>query len=146
VHDYRIQSGETLSSISTTFYGSPAYYPAIVKANPGIDPQRLKVGTTIKLPDASAVKPSASDATHASARIPGSTAAPAAAIDANSEYKVQPGDSLHKIAVKLYGKSTEADKIYQLNKQMIGDDPHRLKVGQVLKLPEPPTVTTSASR
>jgi nucleoid-associated protein YgaU len=56
---------------------------------------------------------------------------------------VQPGDSLHKIALQLYGQSTKADRIYQLNKQMIGDDPHRLKVGQVLQLPDPPAAQPS---
>src|SRR5262249_20846810 len=110
-HTHRIQPGETLSSISTAAYGSPSFYPAIVKANPGIDPQRLKVGQTINLPDASAIKPSASDATHASAHIPaagtvgtaGTAASAAPTIDSTTEYRVQPGDSLHKIALKLYG-------------------------------------------
>ena len=148
-HTHRIQAGETLSSISTEAYGSPAYYPAIIKANPGIDPQRLKVGATINLPDASAVKPSnagagtpvsEAGAQHASAHIPGTAAV---TIDSTKEYRVLSGDSLHKISIKLYGRSGEADKIYQLNKQTIGEDPHRLKVGQVLKLPEPPTVATS---
>src|SRR5439155_1579906 len=90
---------------------------------------------------AAAPSADAQRASVASARIPGS----AAAIDPTKEYRVQPGDSLHKIAIKLYGKSTEADRIYQLNKQTIGDDPHRLKIGQILQLPEPPTVSTAAS-
>jgi nucleoid-associated protein YgaU len=152
---HRIQAGETLSAISTAAYGSPAYYPAIVRANPGIDPQHLKVGVTINLPDAAAVKPSGSggsaaagtvapdtgSAQHAAAHIPG-TAAPT--LDSSKEYRVKAGDSLHKISIKLYGRSDQADKIYQLNKQTIGDDPHRLKIGQVLQLPEPPTVSTTS--
>jgi nucleoid-associated protein YgaU len=102
---------------------------------------------TINLPDAATVKPAGAagagaeaDAQHASAHIPG-TAAPT--LDSSTEYRVQAGDSLHKISIKLYGRSGEADKIYQLNKQTIGEDPHRLKIGQVLKLPGPPTVATS---
>src|SRR5206468_574362 len=53
---HRVEAGETLSAISTAAYGSPAYYPAIIRANPGLDPQRLKIGMTINLPEASAVK------------------------------------------------------------------------------------------
>jgi nucleoid-associated protein YgaU len=103
---------------------------------------------TINLPDASAVKSTAGasaagEAQHASAHIPGSAAA---TIDSAHEYRVQPGDSLHKISIRLYGRFDQADKIYQLNKQLIGEDPHRLKVGQVLKLPQPPTVATNATR
>src|SRR5207248_4647678 len=79
-HTHRVQSGETYSSISIAAYGSPRFYPAIMKANPGIDPAHLKVGMTINLPDASSVKgataspagaqtASAGDAQQSSAKI-----------------------------------------------------------------------------
>ena len=53
---------------------------------------------------------------------------------------MQSGDSLHKISMKLYGKIDMVQKIYDLNKSAIGDNPAKLKLGQVLKLPQPPTV------
>jgi hypothetical protein len=31
------------------------------------------------------------------------------------------------------------DRIYEANKQVIGADPRRLKLGMILQLPEPPT-------
>jgi nucleoid-associated protein YgaU len=144
---HRIAQGETFASISTAAYGSSRYYPAIIKANPGVDPNHLKVGMTITLPDIGTpgvrpTTPSADEAVHASAHV--ASAAPG--IDATKQYRVQAGDSLYKISVKLYGKSDRADKIFQLNKQLMSDDPHKLKVGQVLQLPEPPTNTTAASR
>jgi nucleoid-associated protein YgaU len=152
---HRVQQGETFASISTAAYGSSKYYPAIMKANPGVDPAHLKVGMTINLPDIAspAVRPTASaapaaaaptgDAQRASAKV-----AAVAPIDATKEYRVQQGDSLYKISLKLYGKSDRANKIFELNKQSMGDDPHHLKVGQVLQLPEPPTQsqTSTASR
>jgi nucleoid-associated protein YgaU len=59
-------------------------------------------------------------------------------VDPRSEYRVQSGDSLHKIAVKLYGKIDMVDKIYELNKAAIGPNKAKLKLGMVLKLPEAP--------
>ena len=53
-------------------------------------------------------------------------------------YARRPLDRLDQevvIALRLYGKSTLANKLYELNKQTIGNDPARLKPGQVLRLP-----------
>jgi nucleoid-associated protein YgaU len=49
------------------------------------------------------------------------------------------GDNLYIISLRLYGKSTLAHRLYELNKQTIGNDPAKLKPGQVLQLPEPPS-------
>ena len=133
---HRVQDGETLSSIAVAAYGSASYYPHILRANPNLDPKKLKIGMTITLPDISSVKPP---------DVPGGAAAQHASateqkVDQSKEYKVQPGDSLYKISVKLYGKSEMQTKIYELNKEQIGADPAKLKLGAVLKLPSPPTV------
>jgi hypothetical protein len=37
------------------------------------------------------------------------------------------------------------DKLYELNKEVIGANPAHLKAGMVLKLPEPPTSGGSAT-
>ena len=131
-----VQPNETFSSISAAAYGSPNYWPAIVKANPKLDPNRMRVGTTVILPDLKDIK--TGPAQTASAKIAGSS--PVAAINPQKQYRVVPGDSMYKISVKLYGNSSMSTKIYDANKPMIGDDPARLKVGQVLQLPEPPTI------
>lgn len=126
-----IREGETLSTISATAYGSANLYPHILKANPGLDPAKLKIGQTINLPDiAQAKNDGIANAATAGARV---------TVDSNTEYKVAPGDSLYKISVKLYGKSDFSTKIYDLNKAAIGADPAKLKVGSVLKLPQAPT-------
>jgi nucleoid-associated protein YgaU len=134
---HTIREGETLSSIAISAYGSANLYPAIMRANPGVDPARLKPGMTINVPPLADVKPSEAAAVGAAAKV-------APMVDGAKEYRVQPGDSLHKISMRLYGKINRADKIYQLNKQAIGDDPHRLKVGQVLQLPEPPAAAAAS--
>ena len=135
-----IQPGETLSSIAAAAYGSAAYYPHLLRANPNIDPKRLRPGMTINLPPASQVKADASTSAIATA-TPGATpAVTTAKLDEKSEYRVESGDSLMKISSKLYGSIKNVDKLYDLNKTTIGPDKAKLKVGAVLKLPEPPTV------
>lgn len=141
---HTVISGETLAAIAKSVYGKSGMYLAIEKANPNINPNRLKVGTVLILPSADSASSSSSTDSTDSATPTRHHAS--AAIDSSTEYRVQPGDSLHKIAVKLYGNAARADELYTTNKEVIGDDPAKLKVGQVLKLPEPPTATATASR
>ncbi|GIO32010.1 MULTISPECIES: LysM peptidoglycan-binding domain-containing protein [Paenibacillus] len=50
-------------------------------------------------------------------------------------YVVKPGDSLSKIAKLELGNSSAWNKIYQLNKKVIGSNPNAIKPGQKLVLP-----------
>ncbi len=50
-------------------------------------------------------------------------------------YAVKPGDSLSKIAKLQLGSSSRWSEIYKLNKQVIGKDPNKIKVGQKLVMP-----------
>ncbi len=50
------------------------------------------------------------------------------------QYVVQSGDTLSKIALKMYGKSSEWDKIYEANRDVL-PAPERLSRGQVLRIP-----------
>jgi ABC-type amino acid transport substrate-binding protein/phage tail protein X len=53
-------------------------------------------------------------------------------------YVVQPGDTLSKIARKYYGDAwaTSWQRIYEANRDVIGNDPSRLKVGMALDIPQ----------
>ncbi len=51
-------------------------------------------------------------------------------------YVVQGGDSLSKIAEAELGDSTRWTEIYELNKDIIGDNPNLIKPGQKLRLPK----------
>ena len=46
-----IQEGETLSSIAGDYYDDVNKYGVIADANPTVDPSRLKIGSTITIPD-----------------------------------------------------------------------------------------------
>jgi ABC-type amino acid transport substrate-binding protein/phage tail protein X len=64
---------------------------------------------------------------------------PAAGTSGTGEtYVVQPGDTLSKIARKYYGKerATSWQRIFEANRNVIGDDPARLRVGMNLQIPK----------
>jgi nucleoid-associated protein YgaU len=144
-----IKTGETFTSIARSVYGDGRYYLQILKANPGLEPSALKPGTRINLPDLAQVSSGESRTPGRTSRNArggegaGATAAGAPSIDRKTQYKVESGDSLYKIAEKLYGDGTRMDALYEANKQAIGPDPRKLKLGMVLKLPEQPTVASA---
>ena len=123
---YTIKPGQTLSSIAAEVYGNSRFYVAIMRANPSINPNRLRAGTKISLPDISDVKPDTTVKTETTSR---------SGVELANTYKVQPGDNLYRIAKTLFGSPRQADAIYALNRELIGPDKTRLHVGMVLKLP-----------
>jgi len=138
---HKIRTGETYSSIAKVAYGDARYYLAIEKANPNVDPSKLKPGMTINLPDIETVKGAAAHPAGDKQKAEPSSAGKE--IDSATEYRVKSGDNLHNIAMKRYGSSTMADKIYELNKATIGDDSAKLKIGMVLKMPPNPNAAES---
>src|SRR6185437_10136775 len=118
--DYTIVKGDTFATIAST-KGTTA--TAIAKANPGVDPRKLKIGQKIHLP-----APASSTSTSVSPMsAPGSTetAAPGGAVT----YKVKSGDTLTTIAKKYHGVTAKA--IQSANNLTST----RINVGQVLKIP-----------
>ena len=113
--EHTIVKGELLSTIAKK-YG--VGWKAIEAANPGINPNRLKIGDKIKIP------------------APKSGAAPAAAPNAPAvagdgtvkTYKVKSGDNLMKIA-KSHGVGVKALRAAN------GLKTDQIKVGQTLKIP-----------
>jgi uncharacterized protein YidB (DUF937 family) len=63
-----------------------------------------------------------------------STAKPPAA-PAEEKYTVVAGDSLSKIAKRVYGNANDWRRIYDANRQVIGDNPDLIKPGQKLTIP-----------
>lgn len=48
---HTVGKGDTLSSISAKYYGKEKYWVAIAKMNPTINPDRLKLGQVVQMPD-----------------------------------------------------------------------------------------------
>jgi nucleoid-associated protein YgaU len=51
-------------------------------------------------------------------------------------YTVVKGDSLSKIAKHHLGDANQWRRIYEANRQVIGDDPDKIKPGQQLRIPK----------
>jgi len=49
-------------------------------------------------------------------------------------YKVQPGDSLSKIAKAFYGNASDYMRIFEANKKTL-NDPNKIEIGQELVIP-----------
>lgn len=49
-------------------------------------------------------------------------------------YKVQPGDTLSKIAKEFYGNANDYNRIFEANRNQLSD-PNKIKVGQELVIP-----------
>ena len=134
-----IQPGENYSSIARAAYGRASYHTLIQRANPNINPNRLRPGITIVLPEApSGASPAALTTTVIRSPREDGAAVPT---DPAREYRVKSGDSLYAISCKLYGRADHVEQIYELNRDVIGSDKGRLKLDMVLRLPESPTMT-----
>jgi nucleoid-associated protein YgaU len=92
-------------------------------------PQRPALASPVASPSA------ATGASTTSGPTP--TSAPAAGSDSGSgsDYEVQSGDTLLTISEQEYGDATQWRKIYDANKDTIGADPDKLKIGMKLKIP-----------
>jgi nucleoid-associated protein YgaU len=128
-----VQSGETFSSIAQAAYGSASYFPHLIRANPAANPNNLKLGTTITIPPLDQVKATAGAAATATGNA---AVTEEVKLDPTRQYRVASGDSLYKISLKVYGKSTYVEKLYDANKTAIGPNPTKLKLGMILDLPE----------
>ena len=128
---YTIQDGDTFVSIAKEQYGQSRHYLRIEAANPNVDPSRLRVGQAIILPD---LDPSASAASTPSG--PYTRESDNRLINPRTEYRVDPGDSLYRISMKIYGSPRMIDEIYAANSAAIGPNPQHLRLGMILKLPQ----------
>ncbi len=120
---YAIQPGDTFTTIAVKLYGSEAYWLDIAIANPFVDPKRLQIGQTIRLPAPEDILE------------PAGESPPLADQGSQVTHKVRPDDSLSSIAKQYYHDSSLWRAIYDHNRDLIGPDPDRLTVGQVLDIP-----------
>ena len=116
---HTVGKDEYLTDISKKWYGSTKHWRTIEKANPGIDPDRLKVGQKLVIPQI------------AGAATNGASIA-AQPVAGEGEYVVIAGDTFEVIAGKVLGDKKQHKKIAEANP---GVDSSRLRIGQKLKLP-----------
>jgi nucleoid-associated protein YgaU len=124
--DHIVQKNESFESIAKKYFGPKAGASIIAKANPFVDPLRIQPGRVLRIPKdpgniqgvpTAPVKPEVSPRT------------------TSNTYVVKSGDSLSKIASKVYGDSRMAKKIFDANKDRMKNI-DSLKVGQELIIPD----------
>lgn len=115
---YTVKEGDTMSSIAQEWFGDAGKWELIAKANPLVDPAKLKIGQVLRLPPRDTER----DEIDATAVV----------------YTVRSGDTLSKIALAYYGEERHWQLIYDANKPTIGTDPNNLKVGMKLTIPPAP--------
>jgi nucleoid-associated protein YgaU len=81
--------------------------------------------------------PLASPVASPSTALAASTPTTVSSTDAagGDSYEVQSGDTLLSIAEQSYGDTAQWRRIYDANKDVIGSDPDKLKIGMKLKIP-----------
>lgn len=137
---HRVTQGETFVSIAKMIYGEERYFKAIERANPSVNPAKLRPGVVIQLP-AKADLQSGNGKSSSAQPAAKATATTGAGLSADgSTYTVQSGDNLYKISRKLYGDGSKGEELYTANKDKIGSDSTRLKIGMVLRVPEKPAM------
>ncbi len=64
---------------------------------------------------------------------------------AGDSYTVKSGDTLMKIAREVYGSASHYKHILNANKDQLGEDGNKLRIGQVLRLPPLPSTRNATS-
>ena len=115
--DYTIVKGDLIANIATHNHVTTK---AILDANPGLDPKKLKIGQKIHLPAATSAPTSSAPTT--------SGAADTASAGGMQTYKVKSGDNLTTISKHFHVTIKAIESANNLTTTSI-------KVGQVLKIP-----------
>lgn len=130
---YRIESGDTFSTIALEKYGSENKWVDIAQANPLVDPTRLQIGQIIRLPDAAAV------AEAPRREVRDQPAAPSA----TKTYTIQDYDTLSTIADEFYGDPSKWRFIYNANRQVLGSNPDIIPADVTITIPPVPSGTAT---
>ncbi len=127
--EYTVQARDSLWTIAASWFGDGSKWDLIARANPTIDPQHLREGMVLRLPPRDA---ESSPVDRSESR------SDAQSDDGGVQYVVRSGDTLSSIARVYYGSESLWHRIYEANREAIGDDPKRLQVDMRLTIPPAP--------
>lgn len=133
--EYTVQPGDTFASIARRFYGSSGKAELIARANPLVDPTRIKNGRVLKIPkDPSNIQGKPAPGPTGAAPGTPSSAPPAPGA---RRHTVERGDTLTSISRKYYGTIRKADDILKANRNVL-TKAEDLRPGQTLVIPPAP--------
>ncbi len=118
---YVVKRGDTMESIALEWFGSKSKWVLIAYENPLVDPLKLKAGVTLRLPPRGA-------------RVEGIPTEELRRLTRSTKYVVADGDSLWKIAARVYGNGSLHTLIAEANRDLLknGTD---LQIGWELVIP-----------
>jgi nucleoid-associated protein YgaU len=122
-HDVR--PGESLSEIAHRYYGDVRLTDELAELNGIDDPDDLRAGHRLRVPQVAEVAPGQQTATPP----PPDTPPPA-----YGSYRIVSGDSLSSIARRFLRSPDRWRRLYELNRDVIGD-PDNIRVGTVIRVP-----------
>ncbi len=134
VGTYAIRRGDTLAEVARRHGVS---LNSLMNANPGVVPNRLRVGQRIRIPGASDGGEEVATTVTTPARSSSASAAPARSAAKTTTYKVRRGDNLSSIADRF---GTTVANLQSLNK--FGSRT-RIYLGQTLRVPASETSVSS---
>lgn len=121
IERHRVQAGDTIASLAKQYYGSTQFTEFLISRNRQLaDPARLRVGEIVNI----VLRPT-----------DGKPPAVVPATPATREYRVKSGDSFYRIARDVLGDATRWNELFQMNRKLVGNDPTKLQIGQVITLP-----------
>jgi nucleoid-associated protein YgaU len=132
-----VQPGDTFSALAVKYLGSHKHVKLIEKANPKINPNRLYVGTKLKIPAApEASKTVAVSVANDSAAAGEPKAKPVKAppVDPAKAYTVKPGDSWSSLSTRFLGDPNWT-VLYEYNKERFPPNVRTLQPGMVIEIP-----------
>ncbi len=122
IERHRVQEGDTIASLARQYYGSAQFAEFLISRNKQLaDPTRLRVGEIVNI---------------VPRRTDGKPPAVGPATPATREYRVKSGDSFYRIARDVLGDAKRWNELYEMNKKLVGNDPTKLQIGQVIVLPQ----------
>jgi nucleoid-associated protein YgaU len=126
--EHIVQPGETYATISLKYFGTSAYSSSIARANPLMSPTSLKPGRAVRVPK---------DPKNIQGITVTAKEAPRPGESLFAEYIVESGDTLGRIAERVYGDSRLSKLIFDANRNTMQDE-DSLKIGQKLVIPPKP--------
>jgi LysM repeat protein len=121
---YQVKKGDTLGHIAQRELGSVKYTADILRLNPDLNPNNLKLGQEIKLPARSELAP-----------LPaGAAAAPVVA--GETTHVVAAGDTLWGLAERFLGNGTRSGEIVAANPDKLKNRDAMLVIGMKLRIPK----------
>lgn len=124
---HTIQPGDTFSKLAAQYLGHAKYAGLIGQANPDLDPRRLQIGSTIRIPE----RPESAARTTIAAR----PIVKASVIPEGRRYTVQVGETWYDLGKKFLGNGMRGVELYELNKERVPRDPNLLRTGTIIELP-----------